>query len=436
VAEPMDVILALLGAMILALGLASAWLEKSPFPPTLLALGFGIAVGPAGLDWVDPEALADRAALVEGATRLVLGISLMGVALRVPRAFPRRSWRGMLVLTGAGMLLMWGAGFLVAAAALGVPLLTAALIAAILAPTDPVAASPVVTGPLAERTLPGSLRHAISFDSGANDGLAYLFVFLPLLLLTRPVGEALPHWLTHTLLWEVGGATAAGALLGWGAARLLRAAEEREAIEGHWRLVYTVALALLGLGVGRLMGSDELLTVFAAGVAFTQVVSAEDRDEEEYGQEAVNRFFSYPVFALLGALIPWAGWRELGWSGVALAAGMLLLRRLPALLLLRPAIPELRRLPDALFAGWFGPMAVAALYYAALSERHVEEPVVWSAVTLVVCASVVLHGMTAAPFTQWYARRVGELGEEAGEERGEEAREAEEEDVESGEGRR
>ena len=82
---------------------------------------------------------------------------------------------------------------------------------------DPIAATPIVTGPLANENLPERLRHAISFESGANDGLGYLFVFGPFLL-TRPTGEAALHWLLHTLLWEVGFATALGLVLGYASA--------------------------------------------------------------------------------------------------------------------------------------------------------------------------------------------------------------------------
>lgn len=245
------------------------------------------------------------------------------------------------------------------------------------------------------------------FLSGANDGLSYLFVFLPFLMLTRPVDEALSHWMVHTLLWEVGAAAVLGLVLGYVAGRLLRWSDDHGAIEGDWRLVYTVALALVSIGAGRLIGSDEVLVVFAAGAAFVQVVSAEEREEEDRGQEAVNRFFGIPIFALLGIAIPWDGWRMLGWSGVLLAVAVLLLRRPPVLLLLRPLLSNVRSVPEALFLGWFGPVAVAAIYYASLMEHKLHQPVIWHVVSLVMCASVVAHGMSGAPLTRVFGRSAG-----------------------------
>lgn len=399
-----DVLVSLLGALILGLSLVSAWLARSPLPPTLIGLAIGVAIGPHALGWLDLDAMGDRAGLLEKAARLALGIGLVGVALRIPSGFPRKNWREMLTLIGAGMLLMWIISTALVYLILGLPLWMAALIGAIVTPTDPVSATPIVTGSLAEQHIPDRIRHAISFESGANDGLGYLFVFFPFLMLTRPAGEALAHWFVTTLLWEVGAATALGLMLGYVFGKLLRKSEASGAIKEEWRLVYTAALGLLAIGTGKLIHSDEVLVVFAAAAAFDQVVSAPDRKNEEQGQEAVNRFFAIPIFVLLGTAIPWHSWQDLGWKGPALAAAMLLLRRPLTLLLLRPVLPGVRSMPDALFMGWFGPVAVAAMYYAAMMEHKLGEPLIWDVVSLVACASVVAHGISGAPLTRLYGR--------------------------------
>jgi sodium/hydrogen antiporter len=403
----LDLILVLLGFLTIALGLASKKLEQTPVPLSLLALLFGVAVGPAGLRLVDVAAIGERAEVLEIAARLTLAIGLIGVALRVPKEFVRQRWRQMAVLTGSSMLLGWIISTLLIMLILGVPLVVAALLGAILTPTDPIAANPIVTGPLAKDSLPGRVRHAISFDTGANDGLTFLFVFLPLLLLTLPAAEVARTFLLHTFLWQVFAATAIGAVLGFAAGWLLRVADAHDLIEEEWRLPYAAALSLLAVGIGQLLGSDELMLVFAAGIAFVQVVSSEERTGEEIGQEAINRFFAFPMFALLGATIPWSGWAELGWSGGLLAVALLLLRRPLPLLLIRPLLGDLRPKHDALFIGWFGPIGIAAIYYAALAEGEYELPLIWPVVSLVICASVVAHGVSGAPLTKRYRRIAG-----------------------------
>lgn len=403
----LNVIVALLGGLVLVVGLLSRRLEAGVLPPNVLALALGVLIGPVGLGLVELSTFGERLRVIEGAARLTLGIGLVGVALRVPRRFPRRHAGEIGALIVGGMLLMWAVSTALVHIVLGLPLAVAAVIGAIVTPTDPVAATPVVTGRLAEREVPARIRHLVSFESGANDGLAYLFVFLPALLMLLPLERALHEWLVGTLLWDVLFATAFGLALGAAAGTALRFAERREWIGEKWRLVYTAALALLATGAGRLLGSDELLVVFAAGAAFVQVVSADDRRNEEQGQEALNRFFALPFFAVLGLALPWEGWARLGIHGPLLALAILLLRRPLPMLLMQRLLPSIRGRADALFVGWFGPIAVAAVYYATLLTHHLGEPRIWDVVSLVVFASVLAHGTTAAPFTRWYGRRRG-----------------------------
>jgi NhaP-type Na+/H+ or K+/H+ antiporter len=145
-----SVITVLLGGMVLLLGLGSKWLAESPLPPTVIALVIGIIIGPEVLGLVDLAALGDEVLIREKAARLTLGIGLVGVALRIPREYPRRNWRAMAVLIGLGMILMWAISTGLVYLILGIPFWLAALIGAIITATDPIAASPIVTGSVAE----------------------------------------------------------------------------------------------------------------------------------------------------------------------------------------------------------------------------------------------------------------------------------------------
>ena len=87
------------------------------------------------------------------------------------------------------MPLMWIVSGLLVYLILGLPFWVTVLIVAIITPTDPVVASSIVAGGVAERNLPSSLRCAISAESGFNDGLALPFVVLPVLVLTEQPGR-------------------------------------------------------------------------------------------------------------------------------------------------------------------------------------------------------------------------------------------------------
>lgn len=402
----LNIALTVIGGLMVVIGLLSEPLKRSLLSATILALLVGVLLGPSVLGLLDLSEWGKPEAILEQASRLTIAVGLMGVALRLPSGYVLSRWRSLLVLLGPVMLFMWLSSGLLTYLILGLPFWVAMLVGAVITPTDPVIASTIVTGEVAERNLPARMRNLLSGESGANDGLAYPLVFLAILMLERPPEEALVHWLTYVVLWEVGAAMVFGALIGYLAGRLLRWAEARDNIGQPSYLAYTLALSLAVLGAAKLLGTDGVLAVFAAGVALNIAVSTKARHDEERIQEAVNRFFVLPIFVLFGLALPWGEWLELGWGGPILVGAVLLLRRLPAVVALNPLLVRTRGAGDALFLGWFGPIGVAALFYASLSVREAGREEVWIIASLVVFASVLVHGISAAPFTKLYGRRV------------------------------
>lgn len=397
--------LAIVGFLVLFLGLFSRVLKRWGLPEPLLVLLVGIALGPHGTGTLLPSTWGDEMQLLEQAARITLAIGLMGVALRIPPEFTRKEWRATAIVLILAMPFMTLTGGVLVHLVVGLPLLAAMLVGAIVAPTDPVVASSIVTGDLATEKLPEGLRHLLSSESGWNDGLAYLFVLLPVLLLTRATDEALTHWLGRVLFWEIGTALVLGGVIGYVAGRLLRWSEERKLIEDPSLDVYTIALALFTVAMLRLIGSDGILAVFVAGLAFDHVVGAGERIEEERVVEGMDRFFTLPTFLLFGLILPWREWAALGWRGFVLVVAVLLLRRLPLVLLLKGRVRLLPHARDVLFLGWFGPLGVAALFYVSLSLKRTGLHDVWTVTSLLVFASLFVHGVTAMPFTRGYGAR-------------------------------
>lgn len=378
-------------------------MRRLPISEPLIAVGIGIAIGPAGAGLVDLDGGTDPLIVLEQGARITLAIGLMGVALRLPLDDLRASWRSIALLIGLLMPVMWLVTGALAWLVFGLPALLALLLGAILTPTDPIVASTIVTGEFVERRVPARIRRIVSAESGFNDGLAVPFVLLPLLALgAAPLID--DGWLSlAAVLWKVVGALLIGTAAGAGAGWLLREAHARELIEVHSLLAYTLALSLCVLGGATLLGAEGILAVFIAGLAFDAVASNRERVTEERVQEAINRFFIVPVFVLFGIALPWSAWAEVGWVLVPFAAAVLLLRRLPALLLMAAVVPDLRFRHDALFVGWFGPIGVAAIYYATLASRQLADPQLWAMASAVIAASIVAHGITADPFIRLYA---------------------------------
>lgn len=407
---------AVLGLTILLLALAAATIKRGLWlSEPLVAMGVGLLAGPFLFDLLDPADWGDEQLILEELVRITLAISLMGVAFRLPDTWVRDYWRPLAAMLLLVMPLMWLVSSTLAWAVLGLPVLQALLLGAILTPTDPVVADSIVTGKLAEERIAPETRHLLSTESGANDGLAYLLVMLPVLLLEHEAGYAVGHWLINVLLGTVMLSIAGGLAAGWLTGRALKWVYKMERSHHGSILSVSLALAISLLGVAKLLHGDGILAVFAAGLALNWVVRKEAREEAQHErmQETTKRFFEVPVFVFFGLVLPWEQWLEMGAAPWALAAAVLLFRRLPAVILLRGFISPLNRWRDALFAGWFGPIAVAALLYATWADVHEHYEHLWIYGSLVIFCSICLHGITATPFTRLYSREGEEKGETA-----------------------
>lgn len=396
--EQLHLVYAVVGVAGVALALLSTVVRRSPVSEPLVALVLGVLAGPAVLGLVTvPDDVRDRL-LLEG-TRLLLAWSVMAAALRFRYAGMRSVVRPvvlLLVLVMPLAMLLSGA----AALAMGLPLGLALLVGACLSPTDPVLASSVVSGGPAEQDLPARLRQVLTGESGTNDGLGLPFVLVGLaaVLPEEGLGTAVGDAVREVVV-----AVVVGVVLGTLAGRVVPRADDDRTLAGGPRLVITLLLAVAVLGVARVAGADGVLAVFVAGLAYNRVVPTSDREPQSSLDEAVNRYAVLPFFLVLGVVLPWADWADLGWGAAVFAVAVLLVRRLPALLLLhRPLGLSLR---DGAFAGWFGPMGVSAVFYLAYSlDEGVTDPRLFAAGSLAVAVSVLAFGVSAAPATQRYGR--------------------------------
>ena len=394
--EQVNTAIAVAAATVVLLGLVSRRAQTLPVTRPLLAMTVGVLVGPQLLGWLQPFAWPDDKMLLKEMARVTLAIAVIGIALRTPPEDYRRFLRPVAVLLTLGMVAMWAVSTVVGWAALALSPLVALAFGAAVAPTDPVVASSVVTGSAAEDTFPDGLRSTLSLESGANDGLGYLIVMAPLSVALHE-GRALSYWVTDVLVVGVLLAVAMGAALGWLTAWLTRTAHEAGWVENHSLLGLTVALSLLTLSAAKLAGSDGILAAFAAGAAFNLTIDRQDDLEEQNVQETIAKLFSLPVFLVFGAMLPVADWLSLGWPSLWTALGVVLLRRPLALLLSGPLLGARLVRRDIVFLSWFGPIGVAAIYYALHIEETLQEPLVWHAASLVILLSVVLHGLTSGP---------------------------------------
>lgn len=204
-----------------AAALAMAWMplisKKIKISYSLLYILFGAVVYIFGDRLPLPDPIRKQTYTVH-LTELVVIISLMGSGLKIDRPFTFKNWNLPLRLVSITMLLSIGAITGLAWYFLGFDLPSALLLGAVLAPTDPVLAADVqVAGP--HKNKRDDVRFALTAEAGMNDGLAFPFTWLAIILAQIALkGEgSVIDWLLTDLLYKI----AVGALAGFGLGRLL-----------------------------------------------------------------------------------------------------------------------------------------------------------------------------------------------------------------------
>lgn len=402
--EQIDLWLAIVGSLVLALSLGAGFLRDHSSLPSepILATVVGVAVGPVGFEILQLSQWGDPLALLEQVARITVALAVTSIALRLPPEYYRGRARSLAAILGPGMVIMWLASSLVVFLLIPVEPGVALLAGAVVTPTDPVLANSIVVGRTAQENIPKRLRFLLSGEAGINDGAAYPFVFLAILVLSRPADAAIVEWLTHTLLWAVLGAVVLGFTIGAAIGRLEHWASSEEFLEQPSVFTITVALTFAVLGATKLVGTDDILAVFVAGVAYNWLADPDDEAEEQRVEEVFNWLFTFPVFVIFGTLLPWGEWLALGWRAPALVTGILLFRRLPMIFALRRFLQPLDRTEATLFVGWFGPIGIAAVFYALVAASETGNEMVWIVGSLVVAGSILAHGFTATPATHRY----------------------------------
>ncbi len=382
------------GAVILIGAWLPLLLKKLPLslPIVCLALGALLSLTP----WLrsNPEALSHDRTL-EQLNEAVVLIALMGAGLRLDRRFGWRrwgsTWRLLLFVMPLTMLPI----FAVAHYAIGLSAAAAVLLAAALAPTDPVLAADVQTGPPASGE-DGETRFALTAEAGLNDGLAFPFVLFALSMQTHDLDWT--HWVLVDLLGDLAIGTAIGMAIGWGAGYLMfRLPAWKLSDTGDGLIAIGVTLFVYGLTT--LIHGNGFVAVFVAALT---IRSTRRQDEfhtamsEFSGQ--IERLLLVIVMIVLGWAIGRGLLAPLTWGGAALAAAIILVFRPAATLL--GFIGSTASAPSKRLIGFFGIRGIGTLFYLqyALNRADFAEgSQVWAIAGATVLGSVLVHGISSTP---------------------------------------
>lgn len=393
---PYHLLMAGCGLVIIVAYWLPRWISgKEPAASGLLIIGglavFGIVPG-------IPQVFSpvNRPGFWEIASEFAVIIALFGTGIRIDRIAGRGLWTPTVRLLAVAMPLCMVAVAVMGTLA-GFALGSAILLAAVLAPTDPVLAADVQVGaPLEGREHP--VRFALTAEAGLNDGLAFPFVYLAIFVTSMGLdlqGWGL-EWAGFYLLYKI----AVGVLAGYLAGKLLGMA--LFSFPRHNPLAETGSGVIAMAGVLFTYGLTELAEGYGFIAAFVMgaILRRQEEEHEFHGRlhsfsEALEHAVTAILLVLLGGaipdLLPYLGWRE-AIIGLALVFAI------------RPAFGMLALLGTDMtvkqrgVVAFYGVRGMGSIYYLAYAAGAIDlqdAGPLWAVVTFTIVLSTLVHGFSA-----------------------------------------
>lgn len=407
-------------------------------PP--IALILGIILGPRGLGWLTPNFCGvngcNKSAdglggwgwgdnVVQEATRVIVGIQVFAIGVELPKFYASRHWRSVAMLLGPVMTFSWLIVAAFVALIFKTDVSTALIVGACLTPTDPVLAASILSNSQFSSRVPKRIKDMLSAESGCNDGISFPFLYVGIFaLISSSAGEAVKEYLIITVLWQVAFGTTIGVIIGTIFNRVLRFSDGRSYIDPAGFTVFYLLLAILSVGIGSTLGSDDFLVAFGCGYGFARDGWFSKKTHATKLPQVIDLMLNSAMFVYLGTIIPWYAFEPQSitpWVTpgrlVAFLALVLAFRRIPIVLLTYRWIPDIRTLREAMFCGHFGPMGLGGLFLAiearGMLENESAKPdpypphygrpytarekaieIVWPLVCFIVMGSTLVHGFS------------------------------------------
>ena len=392
-------------AVILASGTFSVFLsQKLKVPDVAIFLIAGILLGPevSGILHITVESALNQIILIFGACYILFdgGASIKLKVLK-------QIWITLFVLATIGVIIMTSITAIAAYYVMGLPLITALLLGAAIAPTDPATIIPVFR----QVRIKERISQALISESAFNDATGSVLTFAVLSVAMGSAGFSLTASLADLLKQSVGGIVIGGAM-GYLSA-LLIAHEKFDFLAKYAPVITLMAI------IGTYLGADDTQTsgfmaVFVFGIILGNKESfgfrmnlREHKKLQEYVARTamIMRMF---IFILLGSQVDFSLMGKFLFGGVIIVTIFMLIARPITVFLC--ALPDRRAkwsFSEMLFMCWTRetgviPAALAGL----LIGKHVPGAEIIAAVTCIAILTTILIQSTTA---KWLAGKLGLL---------------------------
>jgi sodium/hydrogen antiporter len=392
----LEVPLLALGLLLVFGALVSGVARRSMLSLTAVYVVVGFALGQGGFGALDVD---PRSEFVQALAVVALILILFRDGLEVEEEALTRRWHLPLRKLVLGMPLTAALVALVTNVVTDLDWTECFLLGALLSPTDPVLSSSVVTNP----RVPRVLRDSLNLESGLNDGLA-----LPAVLAFTAAAAGNENFVWWTfVVQDVGVGFVTGVVVAFLASRLMpRDTALGHPVSAHQKAMYALGVAFATYGIAVLPpDGNGFIAVFVGAIALG-LWRPDIRECFEARAEDILEVVKLGVFVVFGAILTFDGLFGDGWAAVAIVAFTLLVAR-PIAVFTALAGRSGLDLAEKAFISWFGPKGVATMTFAllVLGSNVAQGERIANIAALAVLTSVIAHGLTDHPGSEWIARR-------------------------------
>ena len=326
---------------------------------------------------------------------------LFADASRIDLSALRREYRLPVRLLGIGLPLTIAAGWAIGAGLFGsLGLVEILVLAVILAPTDAALGQAVVTDP----RLPSRIRQGLNVESGLNDGICVPLLFIALGIAGAEAGSRTAHAAVVLVVEAIGYGVLFGAIAGVVGGLTMRLAQRHDLMDSAWVRILPVAIAGLAYGLAAPLGGSGFIAAFVAGLAFGVLHHGRDADTTDL-LDQLGELTNSVTFLVFGAAIVGPVLAGLSWHAALYGIlSLTVVRMLPVAISLADTHA---RWQTVTFVGWFGPRGLASIVFTVIALERGTLPhssAIAAAVVFTIVLSVYLHGVSAKPLTDRYAR--------------------------------
>lgn len=382
-------------------GLVSLFIkEKLYISETIFSTLFGFILGDFLFTQID-----EKRTFMINISRVVLSLQVVAVGISVPKSYIKKEWRSLLIILAPVMILTFVTSSLIIYILCinVIDFWLCVVIGACVTPTDPVLAAAVLKGKFAQRYIPRHLINLLIVESGANDGLGFILLTIPLAFIRN---YGFKEWM-YTIFYEILFAILLGGIIGYVARKILYYSKKYKLIDKESFLVSVILLGIFVTGITSLLKSDDILACFVTGMFFSWDDCFMTEIKESHLMEVIDLLFNHFFFIFFGSMVKLQEFKLIYLPVLVL---IIFLRRLPYFFVFRRVISQLRSDREVFFAGWYGPIGVGAIFFAyhashelhgvdILGKEHVL-PMVYA----IVVGSIFVHGLTA-PIVNFHLRK-------------------------------